>query len=347
MYMRRLYLASAFAALFASVLLATDGPLTRLMTLRGRTDENGYLRVSSATPGATDGPLTALANLRGRTEENGYLRVALAGAAALTSWTTTAANTADIAGIAAGPATAPNTAINIANTTAATVGTTAQWSPGLLFSAPGWDTDDAVSRTTHAYFTNRPVTGNTVTNRVVLFMEQSPYSGTYNDSFTFANTGNLTTLGSITGGASSAIGWTGRSVFTSPADLEINFTNNAGTLNAGLRLSYIVEANTGAKSPSALENNELYTNTGDADGSSIGLLNDPTVGTVYHVAVTAAQTITVTAAAGETLKFGSSTCGTSLTSNTVGSAVTIVAATGGSGAIWITVASTGTWTCNA
>jgi hypothetical protein len=31
----------------------------------------------------------------------------------------------------------------------------------------------------------------------------------------------------------------------------------------------------------------------------------------------------------------------------VGSAVVIVAATGGSGAIWIVISSTGTWTCNA
>ena len=67
---------------------------------------------------------------------------------------------------------------------------------------------------------------------------------------------------------------------------------------------------------------------------------------MYHVAVTAAQTITITAAAGESLRFGASTCGTSLTSNTVGSAVTIVAASGGAGGIWMAISATGTWTCN-
>ena len=105
------------------------------------------------------------------------------------------------------------------------------------------------------------------------------------------------------------------------------------------RGAFVVEANTGAKSPSALENGELYTNTGDADGSSVTLLNDPTVGSTVSVAVTAAFTITVAAGSGETLKYGATTCGTSLTSNVVGSTATFVAATGGSGAIWVTTAS--------
>lgn len=108
-----------------------------------------------------------------------------------------------------------------------------------------------------------------------------------------------------------------------------------------------VTPNTGTLNLTAVMSGLTVTNTGDGDGSAVGLLNDPGIGLWYRVAVTAAQTITITAAAGETLKFGSSTCGTSLTSNTVGSAVTIQAVTAGSGAIWITTATTGTWTCNA
>jgi hypothetical protein len=277
----------------------------------------------------------------------GFLNVVLQGAAVLTSWTTTAENTATVAGVAAGPATAPNTAINVNNSTAATVGVPAQWSPGLTFSAPGWDTDDLVSRTTHGYFTLRPVSSSTVTNRLVLFLEQSPFAGSYTDVFTFANTGNLTATGSLTAGASSALSLNGRGAISSPVDQEFAFTNNAGTINAGVRSAYVVEANTGAKSPSALENNEVYTNTGDGDGSSVALLNDPTVGSVYSVAVTAGQTITITASSGESLRFGASTCGTSLTSNTVGSIVTIIAVTGGSGALWFSLGAQGTWVCNA
>lgn len=60
-----------------AVVYATDGPLTPWANARGRTDENGYVLVSSGTPGTTDGPLTPFPNLRVRTDENGYLRVAL------------------------------------------------------------------------------------------------------------------------------------------------------------------------------------------------------------------------------------------------------------------------------
>jgi hypothetical protein len=92
--MKRWLIAVMVAVWCGAVLMAwTDGPLTPLMTLAGRTDENGYLRVSGGTPGATDGPLTALANLRGRTDENGYLRVALAGGTATTITLTTPAIT--------------------------------------------------------------------------------------------------------------------------------------------------------------------------------------------------------------------------------------------------------------
>ena len=78
--MRRFTLASFMAAfLLAVVVLATDGPLTPLMQLRGRTDGNGYLLVSGGTYSGADGPLTPLGNLRGRTDQNGYVRVALAG----------------------------------------------------------------------------------------------------------------------------------------------------------------------------------------------------------------------------------------------------------------------------
>ncbi len=54
-----------------------DGPLTALGHLKVRTDENGYVLISSATgatgAGTTNGPLTPLLRLRGRTDGNGYL----------------------------------------------------------------------------------------------------------------------------------------------------------------------------------------------------------------------------------------------------------------------------------
>lgn len=89
--MRRLAFLTSLLAVFlaAVVLLATDGPLTPIAQLRGRTDQNGYLLASSGISGGTDGPLTPIGQLRGRTEQNGYLRVALAGSSSLTGLTVT------------------------------------------------------------------------------------------------------------------------------------------------------------------------------------------------------------------------------------------------------------------
>lgn len=55
------------------IFLAAQGPLTNLLSLRGRTDANGYLIGTMAGYTAPDGPLTALSNIRGRTDANGYL----------------------------------------------------------------------------------------------------------------------------------------------------------------------------------------------------------------------------------------------------------------------------------
>jgi hypothetical protein len=111
------------------------------------------------------------------------------------------------------------------------------------------------------------------------------------------------------------------------------------------RASIEVEAVTATKSPTAVESKELYTNTGDADGASIALLNDPTVGVFYRAAITTAQTLTITPGAGETLYLNGAACAVSITSSTVGSSLMVVAATGGAGAIWI-ASGAGTWACN-
>jgi hypothetical protein len=108
-----------------------------------------------------------------------------------------------------------------------------------------------------------------------------------------------------------------------------------------------VEAVTATKTTSLRESGEIYTNTGDTDGATITLVNDPTVGVWWRFAVTAAQTLTIVANTGETLKHGSSTCGTSLTSSTVGSTIEIWVPIGGSGGSAYTFGATGTWTCNA
>lgn len=116
-----------------------------------------------------------------------------------------------------------------------------------------------------------------------------------------------------------------------------------------LGLAYAVEANTGAKTPTlgteSDENGELYTNTGDDNGSSVTLPNDPTVGAVFRIAVTVAQTLTLAPGAGEDLYYEGDECtADTLTSATIGTMLEVVAATGGAGAMWI--ANGAGWTCN-
>jgi hypothetical protein len=129
---------------------------------------------------------------------------------------------------------------------------------------------------------------------------------------------------------------------------------NARATNGSTGLGYLtggqlVEANAATKSPTVIESGELYTNTGDADGSTINLPNDPTIGTWFTVTATVAQDITLAPAAGETVMFGNTVCGTSFViggaATGIGDSVTVVAATGGSGAVWITTASAGTPVC--
>lgn len=108
-------------------------------------------------------------------------------------------------------------------------------------------------------------------------------------------------------------------------------------------------ANTGTFGPSNTHSGLMITNAGDGDGSAVNLTNDPTQGVHFTVTAVAAQNITITAAAGETLYFGNTACGTSLVvggaATGIGDSVTVVAATGGSGAVWITTASAGTPVC--
>lgn len=152
-----------------------------------------------------------------------------------------------------------------------------------------------------------------------------------------ASTNALTVGGTVSAGGAISLLSTGISFTTTGMQLYGNGNFQIAWLKS-------VEAVTTTKTPSvSLECEELYTNTGDADGASITLPNDPTVGCCYMFAVTAAQTLTVAPSAGETLYEDGVACGTSYSSATVGSNANICSATGGSGAIW--VASASSFTC--
>lgn len=330
MLRRRFFALTLLTLLFAGISIG-QGPLTNALNLMVRTSTGGDLMVYGVAVGA-QGPLTNFGNIRLRTYGSGDLGVAINGGtitpdcvvldATNQDWSL-CRSAANLAVIAAGDSLDVNPA-------GVRLSTDGDGALTLLGLGNGNDESLVINLDDSSQGAN-----------VVEFTSTSGATRTYWDNLTLETSGNMRL------GAAGTFAWTGRSFMVSPADGEVSFQNSAQAYNASVRASYAVEANTGAKSPSALESREVFTNTGDADGSSVTLLNDPTVGISYSVVVTAAQTITITASSGETLKFGTSTCGTSLTSNSVGSAVTITASTGGSGAIWVALSSSGTWVCNA
>lgn len=105
----------------------------------------------------------------------------------------------------------------------------------------------------------------------------------------------------------------------------------------------VVVANTTTVAPTLAASGTLYTNTGDTDGSSITLPNDPTIGTTFQAFANADQPITINVSAGETIRDGVSS-GTSIASSTQGAWIRLVAVTGGSGAVWGVCGKLGTWT---
>lgn len=102
-----------------------------------------------------------------------------------------------------------------------------------------------------------------------------------------------------------------------------------------------VEPVTDTKVPATSESGEVYTNEGDADGATI-TLPAAANGLTYTALVQTAQTLTVTASAGDTIRLGSSVTAAagSITSNVVGSSVTLVAI---NATEWAATAVVGSW----
>ncbi len=106
------------------------------------------------------------------------------------------------------------------------------------------------------------------------------------------------------------------------------------------------EVVTTTKNPTIAESGECYTNTGDADGSTFSLPNDPTIGSRYCFMSTVAQTMTISPNTGETIRYDGSTCSTVTLGAAIGESAELRAATGGSGAMWILYTNTGGAVCN-
>jgi hypothetical protein len=102
-----------------------------------------------------------------------------------------------------------------------------------------------------------------------------------------------------------------------------------------------VVAVTATATPGATNSGTVYCNEGDADGATITL---PTAaaGLRFRFYVDVAQVLTVTAAAGDTIRIASSVTAAagSITSAVVGSSVTLVAI---NATEWIALSSVGSW----
>jgi hypothetical protein len=93
--------------------------------------------------------------------------------------------------------------------------------------------------------------------------------------------------------------------------------------------------------PVAADSGSVFTNEGDADGATV-TLPSAAAGLGFAAYVQAAQTLTVTAASGDTIRIASSVTAAagSITSSVVGSAVVLQAI---NATEWVALSSTGSW----
>ena len=103
-----------------------------------------------------------------------------------------------------------------------------------------------------------------------------------------------------------------------------------------------VTANAAAATPAATASGALYTNEGDTDGSSV-TLPAAVAGLRFTFYVQVAQALTVTAAAGDTIRIAGSVTAAagSISSAVVGSAVILHAI---NATEWVALSSVGAWT---
>lgn len=104
-----------------------------------------------------------------------------------------------------------------------------------------------------------------------------------------------------------------------------------------------VTAVTTTASPASTDSGTIYTNEGDADGATITLPAAQTSPSLIFTAIVqAAQTLTITAGSGDTIRIGSSVTAAagSITSATVGSSLTLVAI---NATEWVATSSVGSW----
>jgi hypothetical protein len=152
-------------------------------------------------------------------------------------------------------------------------------------------------------------------------------SGTENVDVTFGQqvAGTKVNFLVSTAGGSLALGYSGQTVFS-----------------AKLAHGVSVVPVTTTAAPASTHTGAVYTNEGDTDGATV-TLPAAAAGLQFSVVVQAAQTLTVTAGTGDTIRVAASVTAAagSITCATVGSAITLVAI---NATEWVALSTVGTWT---
>lgn len=133
---------------------------------------------------------------------------------------------------------------------------------------------------------------------------------------------------------------------TTPDDADEFYINDGGVSK---RIAYstlfrgaaTITAVTTTATPAATDTRTIYTNEGDTDGATI-TLPAAAAGLQFTAYVQTAQTLTVTAASGDTIRIASEATAAagSITSAVVGSSVTLVAI---NATEWVAISSVGSW----
>jgi hypothetical protein len=141
-----------------------------------------------------------------------------------------------------GIATTSTDGLSIVNNTPATATTTVQRSPRLRFSGSAWNSVAVASETDDWTIEDRPVSVAGTTTSAIFF-SRSIAGGAFTDIMNLNSGGTLLVThkiqvsdatGEIVVGNSGFIYWATQAVFSSPADSQINFTNNATSVGVGI-----------------------------------------------------------------------------------------------------------------
>lgn len=205
----------------------------------------------------------------------------------------------------------------------ATSSTTATWQPLAAGSPVGSDTE--------VQFND----GGALAGATGLTYGKASKSVSGTGPWTLTPTSDITplTVRAYSSGTSPIIQW------QTSANGALGNISHDGVLFAPIALTVLPVTATAA--PTAAESAKVFTNEGDADGATV-TLPAAAAGLTFTLYVQAAQTLTVTAGTGDTIRIAGNVTAAagSITSSTVGSAVVLVAI---NATEWVATSAVGSW----